>query len=374
MNVETLIFAYLAICTSMIVFNCICIFAFQHNDTKISKKSKEFEKKITEQIQQMKQGKQPDDKHKAYLRKTLKKTGNLTALDETMERLFEEDPDAVKQYLSAIYPVFVYLSMEYRKKDEIRAAYFPYVIKRFGILQNTSFGIIVDTLMELLHEPSLYCRENALQAIYSTGDCDCVIRALKIIDSGENFHHAKLLTDGLLTFTGDQEKLSEALWEEFDHFSTQMKVTILNYFRFSTDRRCEEVMQLLSDKSQDDEIRFSCIRYFGRYYYEPAYPYLLEFAENTQGLRWEYSAIASSALAIYPSDRATEILKRNLNSSNWYIRFNASSSLEEFGLSYTDLIDVFDGNDRYAREILQYRLDQKKAKQREEKQREAVNV
>lgn len=35
-----------------------------------------------------------------------------------------------------------------------------------------------------------------------------------------------------------------------------------------------------------------------------------------------------------------------------------------FGLTYTDLIDVFDGSDRYAREILQYRLDQRNAKQK----------
>lgn len=365
MNVETLIYAYLAICASMIVFNCICIFTFKHGETKVGKRSKEFEKRIVEKIEQMKQGEQPDDKHKEYLRKKLKKTGNLTALDETIERLFVEEPEAVKQYLSAIYPVFVYLSMEYRKKDEIRAAYFPYVIRRFGILQNRPFGIIIDTLLELLHEPSLYCRENALQAIYSTGDCSCVIRALKVVDSGDQFHHTKLLTDGLLTFTGNHEKLSSALWKSFGDFSTQMKVTILNYFRFSTAECCEEMMQLLTDREQDDEIRFSCIRYFGKCYYEPACQYLLEFAENVQEQRWEYAAIASSALGIYPSDRATEILKRNLNSSNWYIRFNASLSLEKFGLSYTDLIDVFDGNDRYAREILQYRLDQRKAKQRE---------
>lgn len=365
MNVETLIYAYLAVCFSMIVFNCVCIFIFKRSDKEINKRSTEFERRILEQIEQMKQGNLPDEKHRRYLQKKLKKVGNLTAMDETVERLFAEDPEAVRKYLSAIFPVFIYLSMEYREKDEIREAYFPYVITRFGILKGQSFGLIIDSLFELLHSESLYCRENALQAIYSTGDCGCVVKALKIIDNGTHFHHSKLLTDGMLAFSGSHEKLSAALWKEFSNFSNQMKVTVLNYFRFSFSNCCEEILQLLTDSKQDDEIHFSCIRYFGKYYFEPAYPVLLDFAEHAGSRRWEYAAIASSALGIYPSDRTIEVLKKNLNSSNWYIRFNASTSLEMFGLTYTDLIDVFDGNDRYAREILQYRLDQRNAKKKE---------
>ena len=34
---------------------------------------------------------------------------------------------------------------------------------------------------------------------------------------------------------------------------------------------------------------------------------------------------------------------------------------EEYGYTYHDLINVFDGNDRYAREIMRYRLDRRKA-------------
>ena len=221
--------------------------------------------------------------------------------------------------------------------------------------------------MEFLQEPSLYCRENALQAIYSTGDCSCVIKALKIIDNSGYFHHSKLLSDGLLDFTGNHSQLAAAIGRSFNDFSTQMKVTLLNYIRFDNPDCREEMMNLLIDEHQDDEIRFACIRYVGKYYYEPAHSILLDFAENTEERRWEYAAIASSALASYPSERTVAVLKQNLYSSNWYIRFNASESLEHLGLSYAELVDVFDGSDRYAREILQYRLDQRHAKE-EEKQ------
>ena len=35
--------------------------------------------------------------------------------------------------------------------------------------------------------------------------------------------------------------------------------------------------------------------------------------------------------------------------------------LEKLGYTYHDLINVFDGNDRYAREIMRYRLDKRNA-------------
>ena len=51
----------------------------------------------------------------------------------------------------------------------------------------------------------------------------------------------------------------------------------------------------------------------------------------------------------------------NLSSSNWHIRQNSAISLEKLGYTYQDLISVFDGDDRYAREIMRYRLDKRNA-------------
>lgn len=49
-----------------------------------------------------------------------------------------------------------------------------------------------------------------------------------------------------------------------------------------------------------------------------------------------------------------------MHSPNWYVRYNASASLEAHGLSYEEMMDVLSGNDRYAREMLNYRLESKR--------------
>ena len=58
-----------------------------------------------------------------------------------------------------------------------------------------------------------------------------------------------------------------------------------------------------------------------------------------------------------------DALLRAMNSPNWYIRNNASASLEAHGLTYEQMLRVLSGDDRYAREMLTYRL---KAKQLEQ--------
>lgn len=366
MNVETLIYAYLAICTCMIVFNCACVFVFRSHDKTLSRQSARLEKAVMIQIHHILSGEPLDEGHKTFLQKKLIYTNNLQAFDETLERLLKTEPEHVWTYIREIRPIFTYLAMENRYHNAMKLTYFAYVLRKYKIIEGRPIPVMMNLLMELLQEPSLYCRENTLQAIYSAGDCGYVLQALRTVDKNKQFHHAKLLTDGLLTFRGDRQDLAQTLWNAFDDFSVSMRVVILDFLRFGGVERKDELLLLLSDSHLDDEIRFSCIRYFGKYPCEGAYPLLIDFVEQLGERRWEYAAIAATALASYPGERTVEVLKKALNSSSWYVRFNAAKSLENFRLTYLELSDVMESNDRYAREILQYQMDMKKASEKRE--------
>ena len=71
---------------------------------------------------------------------------------------------------------------------------------------------------------------------------------------------------------------------------------------------------------------------------------------------WEYAAISASALSAYPGQETVDALLKAMNSVNWHIRNNASVSLQAHGLTYEEMLRVLDGEDRYAREMLAYRL------------------
>jgi HEAT repeat protein len=138
-----------------------------------------------------------------------------------------------------------------------------------------------------------------------------------------------------------------------------MQVNLLNYLRFADGGWCAELLKVLEDESTNDEVRFCCIRYFGKYHYDPAYGLLADFAEHADSRRIEYAVVSLMALRNYPCERTVQILSRHIHHPNWYIRYNATESMEMLGIEYQDLVDIFDGQDRYAREMLQYQFDQR---------------
>ena len=369
MNIETLLYIYLFVCASMIVFNIITAIVLRGIDRRTVRTSEKFKKQVAYQLGRLWRAEETDalgrtaveESHKRYLQKKLKRVGNMIAFDRMLETAYIEDPRVIKAYLSDLDSVFIYLTASYLRKSRIEAAYFPYIIKKYRLISHRPFPSIVGSLLQLLREPSIYCRENAMQALYTTGDPDCIMEALGIIDKSELFFHGKLLSDGLLNFSGSTRALNDRIIEKFSDFSTDMRIALLNYLRFSSGEYREFALGLLSDEKQNAEIRYACIRYLGKYPLDAAYPLICSFAVGSSSEKWEYAAIASSALGSYPGEKTVALLKSNLYSHNWYIRFNSAESLERLGVTYENLADIIDGNDRYASEILQYRFERRSA-------------
>ena len=67
-------------------------------------------------------------------------------------------------------------------------------------------------------------------------------------------------------------------------------------------------------------------------------------------------SIAASSLARYEGDHVISALTKAMSSEQWYVRYNAANSLKAKRLEYEDLIEVVHTGDRYAREMVMYRL------------------
>ena len=369
MFVQILIYVYLGICAGIILFNIATALLSRHSEHRSFRDGIRLELAVERELDHLALTGEVNEEHLRYMERRLRRVNNMVTFDKALERLRSRRPELVRAYLIALNDVTIALAEDYCRREEIEAAYFPYIIKKYRLLGGADDAPLKEVLLELLNEPSIYCRENAMQALYTSGDAQIIVRALRIIDASSLYYNTKLLADGLLNFNGDETQLAEALWAAFEDFKVWMQVTILNYFRFSSGAHCERVLALLNDGARDDELRFSCLRYLGRYPYPPAYADLLRYAAPSELTRWEYAAIAAFALASYPGEETTELLKKDLYHPNWYIRFNASQSLERLGFGYRDLIDVIEGNDRYASEILRYRFDMRAL---EEKGKEAA--
>ena len=109
---------------------------------------------------------------------------------------------------------------------------------------------------------------------------------------------------------------------------------LLDFIRFKSGDYCENMLGILLDDSKDRELRFSAIRYFGRYPYPPVRQPLLAAVTDLNPLNWEFAAISAASLARYSGDDVVEALSQAMHSGNWYVRYNAAASLAAHGLSY----------------------------------------
>lgn len=358
MFTEKLIYLYMLICISMILFNIIYMWIEKIKDKAMSIKTDLLEKEIKIQLLNLMHSFPIEEKHKRFLTKKLLKTENLIIFEKVIEKLYDEDKETCLKYLYDLYPIAYMLIVEYQNKDTMQASFLLHILWKYQI--KFKYDKFYNVVLNYIVKDNLYCRENALKVIYASGNSEYVLKALLKLDKMSIFHHSKLISEGLLSFQGDKKQLANDFFVRFELFSDEMKVSVLNYFRLANIRSDEYFMYILIDDVLDDEVKFSAIRYFGKFYCETAYPYLLKYAKGNANERWQYSAIASAALSIYPSDMTFIVLKKNLSSSNWNIRVNAAKSLDKMGFTADEILSMIDEQDYYAREIMVYQQEQKK--------------
>ena len=358
MKVETIIMIYGTICFCLIIFNIIYNLMMRFTDPNLEYRLEHFQKKIARQMQNAAEGKEIQKAHLNFIYKKLRHVNNLVTFDKILNRELEENTEQIgRAYLDAIRPVFLRLSVDYLKKDNAEAAYFTYFIAKHMSDREHSVDSLQGMMLEYVKKEQLYCRINSLQALYQFGNEESVLDGLYFQDDNALYMSPKILTEGLLSFTGDHERLITYFWQYRKEFTVGTQLGILNYIRFKTGGYAEEMKEIMNNPREDKELRLCAIRYFGKYPNEEAKEALMQFAQDKNNSHWEYVTVSIASLSRYPGEDVVAVLKDALHSSNWYIRFAASESIDAHRLHYMDLMDILAGSDRYAREIMQYRLE-----------------
>ena len=358
MRIESMIYIYGAVCLSMILFNVVYNLLLKSSRLRLERRCGAVRVRLLPQLIRLRQGLGVEEKHLVYLEHALRREKNLMAFDQVLKDLLQRgDEELETAYLEQIQPAILYLAVIYQRRDAVSAAYFSYVLSRYMAPRHLSIHSVQGVLLDYMRKENLYCQVNALQALCRFGSAENILTALQILDQGSVFVHEKILTEGLLTFTGDHDELIRMLWGQLDGFSQHTQLAISNYIRFRSGAYTAEMFAVLQDESRGKELRLSAIRYFGRYYYRPAQDTLLDLARQKDPELWEYTTVSVSALARYPGEATVAALKEALHSSNWYVRYDAAVSLQALHVDYMDLMDVITGNDRYAREMMVYRME-----------------
>jgi hypothetical protein len=368
-NVEEVVYIYIGVCISMLIFNVFIIFYRKAQYKKFKIRTQDISRLVNQQLDHIVRNEPLEQEVQIRLSNMLSNTNKLMAFHEAIEEASKRDDSVVQEYLIMSRQVFETLAVKYMQQDNMKKAYFAYLMSKYKVCQNLEQNVIIDAMLELIVTKSAYCRENALKALYSFGNEKNVLSALILINEKHIFHHEKLLTDGLLSFEGDKKLLGDLLWKHFDQFHSEIQVSIVKYMHAVSDQYKEEFYSLLMKKETNKEVTIALIRYFWKYDYEPAQKLL--YRKLTEEVHdWEIIAISASAIRTYPCRETVEALKKALHHSNWYVRYNAAESLNSLHKDYNELASIYNGTDRFARDMLLYQDQRVRIK--EETKREVL--
>lgn len=282
---------------------------------------------------------------------------NLFALEQIREELLEAASE--RRVAQVMEPVLDFAQEHYARDAEPIKVYIARLIDLYGV--NTPS--IEAFIMRGIGGKSLYLRLQCLRCVARLGKERVMVDALLVISHSDQYDSDKCISDTLMDYRGDRESLIAALFYEFDRFDMQTQRAVVGFLtniRHAAYR--QNMLELLENEKTEKEVRIALLKYFALVRYDAAVFAILSLAESED---WEYAAIASRALGSYPYQECVTQLKRRVKDTNWYVRFNCATSLAEL-CSDSQLQDVLGGNDRFAREIMQYALtlrrkDQKRA-------------
>ena len=360
-DIGSFIYVYEYICIALLIFNILYMIRSEKGAKKRNKEAAFWKKEIEHQMERLEKGEQVEKQHYRIMEKQLAKTEHLLSYSLALEQLKkEEDRKAcLNQYIRSNQIVMQNLAVIYGRKDQMDKAYFASLLAEYPPYVGEEFRPVMETLLGYMEDSTVYCRENVLKACYAMGSPQAVENAFEILNENRWFHHQKLLSDGLMTFQGDKEKLAARLWSFEKKWDENLLCGIVQFITSCSEQYKEIFIEPIQNKNTSQEVRLAMLRYYRKHPYEPVRPFLYDFLKRGKGGE-NLAIVSASVLASYPGEETVEALKEALHHPNWYVRYNSAASLTDLKVPEEKLLDIIQGNDRYAKEILQYMWEERK--------------
>ena len=227
MIAQLVIVFYFIVCVGIIIFNCFTEIISRYRSCVLKRREQryceEYRQLFSENITENK-------KQEKRLVKELHSTSRLLTFSEALSKVENSMPEQFQQGIASVSRLMEELIPVYKRKPDMEKACLAYVFAIFHMTKFQAKEIVFPFLFDLLGNKSLYCRENALRALYSSEDIQAVMQALTFLDANEQLlPHKKILADGLLSFD-KKEELIPLLWKKLSEFHPRMQVSLLDIF------------------------------------------------------------------------------------------------------------------------------------------------
>ena len=327
---------------------CICLYGLWQVSTanKQDKNRRQREKIIIEQLRQAVDHTPYDTDLETVIAKQIKrlikKEEALVDLNRALQQI-----DAGEIPLNLAFQTLI---DRFGKKSPIVRGYLAEMAASYGVTTKGVYDFLSDNLQGSAENLRLQILKTASTLSFD----QLLLKALKQLNDDQWHLDQKLLVDCLQCYGDEPHKLELLLSDHFDEFHYQVQCAIIDYYQAKTYEEISPVLlKRLLAPNINKEVCIAIIKYFSKITYPPVQSCLLTLADHTV---WEYAAIASKALASYPSHGTVIQLKKRLGDKNWYIRYNCAMSLAEL-CDEDEIMTILKSADPFARDIMTYALN-----------------
>ena len=350
-----LLYVYIIFCSIIYISSMEII--YKYHDKRIIKLKKTFGSTIMLLLCRVRNGEKIskeaiDDIMKKLKYRVYRRTFNSIIIDFNNEN--DENIKYTKIFMLYFEDYILILLNIYKRTEVVRKTNIIYMIGNFGV--NKEYINLF--LLKKLQSKSFYIRFNTLSSIALIGDTDTLVRAIIYMSENEIHLNNKLFTDIINQYTGDINIFNEQLLVNFKNLNSRIKCIIIDHFKYRKYRDiAEELLDLLSDKKSNKDLKASIARYFITINYKKAEKTLIALLTGRQ---WEVRAVCARTLGRYINEDVELALINALSDKNWNVRFNSAVSLLENSVSPTIIQKIIDKNDQNAKDIISYVLVHKK--------------
>lgn len=345
---------------ALFAFVCLCICIYNiyilYRRWTTTKRNMRIEEEIRQiigrSLQHMTLGEGEEEQDMVHLGRILRSSDALIVFTNVFESMRVAGVHGIEQIPLLYLEILNSLTVLYRNRSASERIFLAHAYAVFGVKSPE----LIAFMFQCLRSHNLYLRIQALKTLTVFGEVKAVVDAIKMLDEGEVAFSNKLISDMLEGFRGDGEMLDKSIFDRLNTFSVPIQVAFINNIAArKSDHLSGQLAKLLQNDRINMEVQIALLKYFREVYTEEALSPILNM---TQSPSWECIAIAAKTLRNYPDMRSISRVKSLLSDRNWFVRLNSATTLVNIAPDATYYTDVLEGEDRYAKDILNYAIEQ----------------
>lgn len=198
-------------------------------------------------------------------------------------------------------------------------------------------------LLEELNVRYVDVSYNVFLALAKIGDEEAFIKAFS--ESDNIMLSERSLIEIVDSFEGDKMNIYKTMINSPNSYVASIFIKSAGNFKeYSLG---EDISSFLQDDNK--EKRIAAIKAIGEIGDDR---YLSKITSLLQDEDWEVRAVSAKALGMFGDKKVVTSLSKALSDSQWFVRYNAANSILDVDNDFNFLMDIFQGKDRFAKDII----------------------